>query len=128
MLPEAKEISNGGSYSFTTVFVFSNLVSSINETVYTFGFPMYPSLLQKAALCNVKVILPSKANHTDSSFREKSLNFSTTTLNSKQVITHKMSPLNNFAHEHAWLTFEGSDGFEISFPPDECAPATYSGS
>ena len=41
---EPINVSDGRSYNFTVVFVFSNLVSSITESSFKLDFPMYPSL------------------------------------------------------------------------------------
>jgi hypothetical protein len=98
--PEPRE-----SYNLTVVFVFSNLVSSENEAFFDVDFPMYPSLAQNASLCNVKVILPSKANCTLNPFEQRQLNFSTSTLDDSQVLKHTAFNLTSFQDEPALLKF-----------------------
>jgi len=93
-------LSNGGC-DLTVVFVFSDLVSFQSADVYDLKFPMYPSLIQDASVCNVTVILPHDANITDSAF-----DFNTTTLDESQVLKHTKTSLNSFAYEPAWLTFQ----------------------
>jgi hypothetical protein len=102
------DISEGGSYEFTVTFVFSNLVSQQTATLFAItGFPMYPSLVQDAATCNVMVTLPNKADYQDSSHI-----FSNITIDSVEILSHTRSPLENFTRESAWLTFS-SDDFPI---------------
>jgi len=97
-------ISNGESYNLTVIFVFSNLVSYEIGT-FNFDFPMYPSLVQNASVCNVTAILPPDANCTDSTFHERGLIFNVTTLDNAQILKHTKSPLDSFSYEPAWLTF-----------------------
>ena len=63
---EPIDVSDGKSYGFAVVFVFSNLVSSVTESSFKLDFPMYPSLTQEASLCSVTVALPYDANYTES--------------------------------------------------------------
>lgn len=67
----------GQSYTFTVVFVFSDLIDSspprvVNATVteYTFtaDFPVYPSLAQDVSTCNVTVILPKNTQYVPNGF------------------------------------------------------------
>jgi len=110
---EPIDISDGKSYNFTVVFIFSNLVSSTALNSFELDFPAYPSLTQEASLCNVTVVLPHNANYTDSSFREKVLNYNITKRDSHQVLNHTRRPLKEFAYEPAWLTFEIPGAFLI---------------
>jgi len=98
--PEPRE-----SYDLTVVFVFSNLVSSETEALFDFDFPMYPSLAQNAFSCNVTVILPPNANCTLNPFEERGLNFSTTTLDDRQVLKHAAFNMTSFQNEPALLKF-----------------------
>jgi hypothetical protein len=106
-------IGTGESYSLTIVFVFSNLVSSETATLLKLDFPMYPSLTQNASVCNVTVILPPKANITDSTFHEKELDFNITTLGDSQILKHPKRSLERFEYEPAWLSFNMS---ALAFP------------
>jgi len=106
------DIGDGGSYNFTVVFVFSNLVSSEvfaangeEEVFFTVDFPSYPSVTQDVSTCNVTVILPYGANYTTSSFEENGLAFNMTTHDLHQMLNHTESPLESFSYEHAWLRF-----------------------
>ena len=98
-------IGDGESYDLTVIFVFSNLVSSETATLLKLDFPMYPSLTQNASVCNVTVILPPKANFTDSTFHEKELDFNITTLGDSQILKHPKRSLESFEYEPAWLGF-----------------------
>ena len=98
-------IGEGESYNLAVIFVFSNLVSSETATLLKLDFPMYPSLTQNASVCNVTVILPPKANFTDSTFHEKELDFNITTLGDSQILKHPKKPLESFEYEPAWLSF-----------------------
>ena len=106
-------IGTGESYSLTIVFVFSNLVSSETATLLKLDFPMYPSLTQNASVCNVTVILPPKANFTDSTFHEKELDFNITTLGDSRILKHPKTSLERFEYEPAWLSFNMS---ALAFP------------
>ena len=106
-------IGNEESYSLTVVFVFSNLVSSKTKDLYDLDFPLYPSLTQNASVCDVTVILPPKANFTDSTFHEKKPDFNITTLDDSQILKHGKSPFESFEYEPAWLSFNMS---ALSFP------------
>jgi len=106
------DIGDGGSYNFTVVFVFSNLVSSEvfaangEEAVFfTVDFPLYPSVTQDVSTCNVTVILPYGANYTASSFEINGLDFNTTTRDLHQILNHTESLLESFSSEKAWLRF-----------------------
>jgi len=106
------DISDGKSYNFTVVFVFSNLVSSTALTSFKLDFPMYPSLTQEASVCNVTVNLPPDANRTDSShnFNETSKWFiyppKVGMPHYYQTLTHAKTSLESFAYEPAWLEFQ----------------------
>jgi len=105
-------IGDGGSYSFTVVFVFSNFISSEvfaangeEEVFFTADFPLYPSVTQDVSTCNVTVILPYGANCTVSSFEIDGLDFNTTIHDLHQILNHTESPLESFSYESAWLEF-----------------------
>lgn len=102
-------IGDGGSYDFTVVYVFSNLVSFAADgeeaVFFTVDFPLYPSITQDVSTCNVTVILPYGANYTASSFEENGLAFNKTTHDLHQILNHTESPLESFSYEHAWLKF-----------------------
>jgi len=98
-------ISNGGSYNFTVVFVFSNLISANNENTFNLDFPMYPSLTEKSSVCNVTVVLPIEASYEG----EPSHSFNQTTLGPYRVLKHTKAPLEAFVKDFAWLRFKHSD-------------------
>jgi len=93
------------AYDLTVIFVFSNLISSETEALFNFTFPIYPSLPQKASLCNVTVILPPDANCTLNPFEEKKLDFNITTLDDRQVLKHAAFNLTSFQDEPVLLKF-----------------------
>jgi len=77
------QLTNGQSLRFTTVFVFSNIVSSsthtfedtdqvpaknVTEPVLTLDFPMYPSLPQNASSLNVTVFCPPNTSFETGNF------------------------------------------------------------
>jgi hypothetical protein len=105
IFPEPVNIGDGESYSFTVVFVFSNLISSETSVTFNATFPMYPSLTQTASACNVTVILPRNSNYSDSIFEDEDLNFTLTTLESRQILRHTKDSLDNFQYKPAWLEF-----------------------
>ncbi len=99
------DVSENKSYEFTVTFVFSNLVSQQTETLFAItSFPMYPSLVQNATTCNVMVTLPNNAIYNISSHI-----FTSTTIDSVEILKHTISPLENFTRESAWLMFSSDD-------------------
>ena len=65
----------GESYTFTVVFILSDLITStptiVNETQeykFTADFPAYPSLPQEVSICNVTVILPQTTEYVPNDF------------------------------------------------------------
>jgi len=97
-------ISNGGSYSFTVVFVFSNLISAKGEDTFNLDFPVYPSLTEKSSVCDVTVVLPVEASYNASSH-----SFNRTTLGSYQTLNHTKAPLEAFVKDFAYLVFKHVD-------------------
>lgn len=111
MFPKPVNISDDESYTFTAVFVFSNLISlkiesypdpenpdvNITLTSSDLDFPIYPSLTQGASTCNVTVFLPDEFYYDKSSHA-----FNGT---EGQILNHLKSPLEGFALEPAQLTF-----------------------
>ena len=98
------------SYNLTVIFVFSSLISSESATLLKLDFPMYPSLTQEASSCDVTVILPPKANFTDSTFHERELDFNTTTVDDIRILKHPKEPLESFEYQPAWLSFNMTAG------------------
>ncbi len=104
---------NEDSYSFTVVFVFSDLISAQIPSLGRFGwnltFPLYPSLVRMAPVCNVTVILPPKVENvaveSDTNLVAKGLNVSTTSIDSSRALKFSKSRLETFARESAWLRF-----------------------
>jgi len=101
--PSPIDISDGGSYNFTVTFVFSDLVSP-SEDLLKLEFPMYPSLTEEALTCNVTVVLPPNAEYKKS-FHE----FNTTIVGLSQILNYARTPLESYAKEPAWLTFDPRD-------------------
>lgn len=104
------------SFSFTVVFVFSDLINAETPTPepeqyfwWNLTFPIYPSLTRMASICNVKVILPPRVGNVrvewNSNLVEKGLNVSSTSIDSRQVLQFSKTHLENFASESAWVRF-----------------------
>lgn len=104
--PSPVDISDGGSYNFTVVFVLSELVFPSGTLFNLTRFPIYPSLTQDASMYNVTVTLPPQAEFTDSSHA-----FSTTQVGLRQILNHTKEHLESYARESAWLTFDGGGAF-----------------
>jgi len=107
------KIIKKASYSFTVVFVFSDLIKAEPKRFDSFWwnttFPLYPSLTRTASICNVRITLPQKAENITvewySNLIEKGLNVSTTTIDSCQVLQFSKAPLESFVSESAWVRF-----------------------
>lgn len=91
---------NGQPYTFTVIFIFSDLINSSTEYTFTVDFPLYPSLAQNASTCNVTVILPKNANYTDNDFP-----FNTTQKSERYYLNYTESPLQNFARMSTKVNF-----------------------
>ena len=109
LFPEPVEISENSSYSFTAVFVFSNLISLTshyipeeerNMTVLDVNVPIYPSLTQNASVCNVTVTPPP----IEISFVEWPQDFNKTTIDSREILNNVTSPLEQFTRQNASFT------------------------
>ena len=102
-------VINEDPYSFTVVFVFSDLIYAEARARWNLTFPLYPSLVRMAPICNVTIILPPRVVNVtvemDSNLVEKGLNVSTTLIDSCQALQFSKSCLENFARESAWLRF-----------------------
>ena len=97
-------------YSFTVVFVFSDLVSvktsgTTDELWWNFTFPMFPSLPYQVSECNVTIILPDETAYTDSLLASEGSDFGVTDLDSRQTLNFMKSPLEKFAYAPSWLIF-----------------------
>lgn len=116
---EPVDISEGKSYNFTVVFIFSDLVyvsnkkTSITSTTgeidtleFTLNFPMYPSIPLKVSACNVTVLLPLESNYVSNSLIEEGVNFSETNSTSYKILTYTKIPLEDLAYKPSWLKFE----------------------
>jgi len=102
-IPERAGQNQSGSWHFKIVCVFSGLVMS-NGTFFRADFPLYPSLREKASLCNVTVMLPIAAtlNSTSPVLVNR-------TMDSRQVLNAVQSPLDAFANATSWVQFEAYD-------------------
>jgi hypothetical protein len=106
--PAPVNISGGKSYVFTVTFVLSGLISS-NATNFTLmRFPLCPSLTslnENASSCNVTVFLPPGVTYIGGSNA-----FNETTVDNSQVLNYTIKPLESYASQDAWISFnsEGS--------------------
>ena len=107
---EPVDVSDGKSYSFTVVFVFSDLITpSISPIepdtlIWNATFLLYPSLPMDASICHVTVLLPTEAKYSTSA-PIRSTDFTVSTRGSRQFLNYTKSELKSFAIEHAWLMF-----------------------
>ena len=93
------------SYSFTLVYVFSNLITEVQLSVFNLDFPVFPSLSQNVSYCKSTVLLPSNANFTYSAHP-----FNQTT---SGVLSLIREPLEAFYHEPTNITFQAIGTFNL---------------
>jgi len=98
---------SGQSYTFTVVFIFSDLITSSNQE-FTINFPVYPSLVQEASTCNVTVVIPKNANYTTSNFP-----FKATQIKGQYYLNYTKSPLPKLAQVSAQASFVAKDNFAV---------------
>jgi len=107
------DLGDEESYSFTVVFVFSDLIQAevphLEYLWWNITFPIYPSLTRMSSICNVKIILPPRVGDVlieyHSNLVEKGLNVSSTSIDYRQVLQFSKTHLENFASESAWVRF-----------------------
>ena len=107
------DMNDKSSYSFTVVFVFSDLIHAETPRLeylwWNLTFPLYPSLTRMVPICNVMVILPSRVGNIlveyHSNLVEKGLNVSLTSIAFRQVLQFSKTHLESFARESAWVRF-----------------------
>jgi hypothetical protein len=102
------DISNGGSYNFTVLFVFSNSTSfslpSAGATVfYNASFPAYPSLPDAASEVSVEIAMPTTLNYTTSSYESEGINLTQRIEGSKRFLSFAKSNLSAFSDHPAWF-------------------------
>jgi hypothetical protein len=105
-------VEDGRHYEFTVVFVFSNLITSSPKEAGQFSFnatfPAYPSLTQNISKVSLTVTLPSNVRFVNSSFAEKGIEFTNTTIGTVQILNYTRNNLYAFTYEPFWLEFEGT--------------------
>jgi len=97
--PKQVDVSDGRSYSFTVVLVFSQMVEANESSVHA-SFPLYPGLPVESLMCNVTIALPNGA-----SFDSASPIISNRTVDSALVLYSDKSPLQALANVSAWVEF-----------------------
>jgi len=99
-----------GSYSFTVVFEFSDLINArppIDDLLlFDLDFPVYPCLDQEASVSNTTVFLPSNANYTGSD----DITFDETT---SQTLIIVKKPLDAFTFKTGRITFKPVGVFNL---------------
>jgi hypothetical protein len=117
----AVNISNGGAYEFTVVFVFSNSVSfsvfPLEDTTaisYNASFPAYPSLPDTASEANVKIAIPAALNYTQSSYEKEGISFTQTIDGSRRLFSYTKSNLGAFSDSPAWY-YASKTGGPVQF-------------
>lgn len=99
---------NGQTYTFTVVFLFSDLINSSSGDLFKADFPVYPSLAQDAAICNVTVVLPKKTEYGQSNFP-----FNTTQQSGRYYLTYLKTDLPKLTRVSTEISFtqESADEF-----------------
>jgi len=103
-------INDGEPYEFTVTYVFSNLVSQPSLTAFDVNFPIYPSLVQEADVCNVTVTLPSNADYLSIN---PQIILNETTVDTHVVLSHTESPLESFTNKSGTLRFSKTDALPL---------------
>jgi len=95
------------SYSFTVVFEFSGLVTAKppEGAIFDLDFPVYPSLVQEASVCNTTVFLPPIVNYTSMDY-----SFNQTTSQTLNIVKEL---LNAFSNETDIISFEPIESFSL---------------
>ena len=96
---ELVDVSEGSSYDFSVVWVFSGLLSA-NQSLFRAEFPVYPSLGEEASFCNVTVRLPVEGRLE--SFSSDLLN---RTVGARQVLYSEQVPLGAYSNVSSWAEF-----------------------
>jgi len=105
-------VSDGGYYEFTVVFVFLDLIASspkggkisLNAT-----FPLYPSLTRDVSTVDVTITLPGNVEFVDSPSAEKGISLTNTTKGALQIFNYTKHGLKAYTYEPFWFRFEGTD-------------------
>lgn len=115
--PQPIDISNGGSYKFTMVFVFSGEISAASQTVggqsltvYNATFPAYPSLTQNASIANVTIVFPTNFLIFDSYYQDEGISFTNQTIGSEQYFTFAKGNLTRYSYQAGWFAIYKSGG------------------
>jgi hypothetical protein len=102
---------NGHSYTFTTVFVLSDLIQTSTKTatnttdyIFTAEFPVYPSLAQNATPCHVNVILPKDMEYSPGEFP-----FNSTQKEGRYYLNYTIALLPAFTEASANVSFSSKD-------------------
>ncbi len=104
-------IEAGGSYQFTIIYVFSNLITrgtSGTTVIYNASFPAYPSLTQEASKTNMTITLPTNFNFTTSWFTQEGINYTKSQAGSWQYLNFLKTNLTEFSTQTGWLAFTQS--------------------
>jgi len=107
VFPTPVELSDGKSYNFTVVLIFSGTTISNKGTEetkvwYEFDFPEFPTLVKDAEFCNVTVALPDGATSLS-----KSRDMKSEKIDNREFLTYSASPLRQLNKTIAWVTFKG---------------------
>ncbi len=92
---------NGQSYTFTIIFSFSDLIISSSGNMYALNFPTYPSLIQNASICNVKVTLPINSKYVSSD-----VSFNSTLRNSRYHLNYTKTALSLLSSDSGMVIFK----------------------
>jgi len=117
------QLRSGESFSFTMVFVFSNIISSstttyltdeipprnVTEPVLTVDFPIYPSLPQNASLCNITILCVPKTSFAGSSPSFPRYPTIKGTVETGQILNVTKHSLEKLASVTAWMNFTSEE-------------------
>ncbi|HKZ94406.1 MAG TPA: hypothetical protein VJ249_07495 [Candidatus Bathyarchaeia archaeon] len=124
--PMSIDISNGGSYKFTVVFVFSNSIAlsvfpleEATVVFYNVSFPAYPSLPNAAKEVDLRIIMPATLNYTRSSYEKAGINFTRTAEGLNSVFSYVKIDLTEFSRDPAWFYASRTGGTTQFLDVDE---------
>ncbi|MBS7639950.1 MAG: hypothetical protein QW804_00725 [Candidatus Bathyarchaeia archaeon] len=103
--PEPITLAGDGIYNFTVTYVFSDMIRREAGRVFRAEFPLYPSLREEAAYCNVTVVFPSAASVSESDYPSDVFINKTS---DNRILCNSTSPLMAYANISSWARFSST--------------------
>lgn len=103
--PEPITLVGNGAYNFTVTYVFSDLIRSEAGKVFHADFPLYPSLREEAAYCNVTVVFPLAASVSENGYPGDVFINKTS---DRRILCNYTSPLTAYANISSWARFSST--------------------